>query len=179
SQPHGKIDGMFRIQPVTLALPSVIPSDSVLARIPFVATLGNTSGTFIVIDSIRAIGTTGASCVLFEPVPLHARFVLDSICLERGMRLVTSATASTGIAAVKPNPAVDRVTVDFSTEYRGIAVLSIYSVLGNLVMQPLSEHLEPGSYSCEIDVRQLSSGIYYCVLQTPNGRRTHILEVIR
>ncbi len=177
--PRGTIVGTSRLQPVTLMLPTPIPADSVLGRVRFQATLGSTSGTLISIDSLRAIGTSGASCIIFDNTALQGKFTLGGICLEGGMRLVTKSTSSTVLAQSKPNPASDIATIDFSLLERGLTTITVYSVMGEAVLQAMAERLEPGAYSFDMDVSRLPSGVYFYVLQTPTDRKTRRMEVIR
>jgi hypothetical protein len=177
--PRGTIVGKSRLQPITLMLPTPIPTDSILGRVRFQATLGSTSGTLISIDSLRAIGTSGASCIIFDNTALQGKFTLGGICLEGGMRLVTKSTSSTVLAQSKPNPASDIATIDFSLLERGLTTITVYSVMGEAVLQALSERLEPGAYSLDMDISRLPSGVYFYVLQTPTDRKTRRMEVIR
>lgn len=177
--PRGTIVGTSRLQPVTLMLPTTIPADSVLGRVRFQATLGSTSGTLISIDSLRAIGTSGASCIIFDNTALQGKFTLGGICLEGGMRLVTKSTSATVLAQSKPNPASDIATIDFSLLERGLTTITVYSVMGEAVLQAMAERLEPGAYSFDMDVSRLPSGVYFYVLQTPTDRKTRRMEVIR
>lgn len=177
--PRGTIVGTSRLQPVTLMLPTTIPADSVLGRVRFQATLGSTSGTLISIDSLRAIGTSGASCIIFDNTALQGKFTLGGICLEGGMRLVTKSTSATVLAQSKPNPASDVATIDFSLLERGLTTITVYSVMGEAVLQAMAERLEPGAYSFDMDVSRLPSGVYFYVLQTPTDRKTRRMEVIR
>ena len=177
--PRGMIVGTSRLQPVTLMLPTPIPADSVLGRVRFQATLGSTSGTLISIDSLRAIGTSGASCIIFDNTALQGKFTLGGICLEGGMRLVTKSTTTTVLAQSKPNPASEIATIDFSLLERGLTTITVYSVMGEVVLQAMAERLEPGSYSLDMDVSRLPSGVYFYVLQTPTDRKTRRMEVIR
>lgn len=177
--PRGTIVDKSRLQPVTLMLPTPIPADSVLGRVRFQATLGSTSGTLISIDSLRAIGTSGASCIIFDNSALQGKFTLGGICLEGGMRLVTKSTTTTVLAQSKPNPASDIATIDFSLLERGLTTITVYSIMGEAVLQAMAERLEPGAYSFDMDVSRLPSGVYFYVLQTPTDRKTRRMEVIR
>jgi hypothetical protein len=177
--PKGAIQGQTRLQPVTLMLPQTISADSILGRIPFIATLGSTSGTLIAIDSLRAFGSTGASCILFDTSPLQSRFTLDRICVEGGMRLVKASGTRLAMTQNKPNPASGITTIDFSLIEFGTSSVTVYSMLGEPVLQAMSGRLEPGEYSLDMDVSRLPSGVYFYVLQTPTNRRVGRMEVIR
>ena len=179
TNPKGTIQGQTRFQPVTLNLPAMLPQDSIIGRIPFIATLGSTSGTLIAIDSIRAFGSTGANCIVFNPSPLQSRFTLDRICEAGSMRLVKASGTRLYLAQNKPNPASGLTTIDFSLIEFGMTSLRIYSVLGEPVLEGMSGRLEPGEYSFDLDISHLASGMYFYVLQTPTNRRVGRMEVIR
>lgn len=175
----GTIVGSSRLQPVTLMLPSPIPADSILGRVAFQATLGSTSGTLITIENLEALGSTGASCIIFDSAGVRGKFILQRICLEGGMRLVTAATTRTTLAQNKPNPASDVTTIDFSLLERGLTTITVYSIMGEAVLQAMTDRLEPGAYSLDLEVNRLPSGVYFYVLQTPTDRKTRRMEVIR
>ncbi len=175
----GRIVGSSRLQPVTLMLPSPIPADSILGRVAFQATLGSTSGTLITIENLETIGSTGASCIIFDSVGVQGKFILQRICLEGGMRLVTAATTRTTLAQNKPNPASDVTTIDFSLLERGLTTITVYSIMGEAVIQAMTDRLDPGLYSLDLEVNRLPSGVYFYVLQTPTDRKTRRMEVIR
>ena len=70
-------------------------------------------------------------------------------------------------------------TIDFSLLERGLTTITVYSVMGEAVLQAMAERLEPGAYSFDMDVSRLPSGVYFYVLQTPTDRKTRRMEVIR
>jgi hypothetical protein len=147
--------------------------------VAFQATLGSTSGTLITIENLETIGSTGASCIIFDSVGVQGKFILQRICLEGGMRLVTAATTRTTLAQNKPNPASDVTTIDFSLLERGLTTIPVYSIMGEAVLQAMTDRLDPGSYSLDLEVNRLPSGVYFYVLQTPTDRKTRRMEVIR
>lgn len=162
-----------RIIPLRLPLPNPLPADSVLARIPFRITLGNTTATQVFLDN----PASGGICLNLDTA--SARTSASRICLAGGTRLVQIATTATALASAKPNPVTDISTIDLSLMERGYTTLTLYNTMGQAVKQLLGAEMEAGTYSLTADAASLPSGLYFMILQTPTERITRRLEVIR
>ena len=67
-----------------------------------------------------------------------------------------------------PNPFNPETRIDFTLPGKQIVTLKVYSILGELVEELLSEERPAGSYSVTFDASNLPNGIYVYRLQTEN-----------
>ncbi len=169
----GRIVGGDRIIALRLPLPTPIPTDSVLARIPFRITLGNTTATQVFLDN----PASGGICLNLDTA--SARTAAERICLAGGTRLVRYATSATLLLAAKPNPVQEKSVLEISLMERGFTTLTLTNTMGQELRQLLATEMESGTYSIELDASTLASGLYFAILQTPTQRITRRLEVIR
>ena len=75
-----------------------------------------------------------------------------------------------------PNPALDKVTLEFILPQAAQVKLSIYNALGQEVLVPLNKPMEKGKYSISADVNTFAKGIYLYKLTADdisiNGKMT-------
>lgn len=96
-----------------------------------------------------------------ESIIEDGQFRLDSLCYDSdGPRLFTS-TAEAGIESVSPNPADESAMISYSVIERGMIILTLYDKQGRLINEVVKEIHEPGTYSLELDVSTLATGLYY------------------
>jgi hypothetical protein len=69
-----------------------------------------------------------------------------------------------------PNPFNPATTISFSIPNQELVSIKVYNILGAQVATLLNEVKSPGNYSVRFDARNLSSGIYFYELNTPNYR---------
>ena len=169
----GMVQGGNRIIPLVLPLPSPIPSDSILARIKFRITLGNTTAAQVFLDN----PASGGVCITLDTA--SARTAAERICYAGGERLIEIVTTATALVSAKPNPVFGISTIDISLMERGFTTLTLYNTMGQVVKQLLAAPMEPGAYSLDVDASALPSGTYFAILQTPTERITRRLEVVR
>lgn len=171
----GRIQGRERT--ISLRLPvkttDVSGKDTVLARLKFRTTLGSTTGTVLHLDSLVAVG----GIVKLDTIP--GQFNLIGLCYEGGTRLFDDGNATLSLAQNAPNPSADKTTISFSILEPGKTSLTIFNIMGKEVLRAIDAELPVGGYDAEIDVSQLSSGIYFYVLQTPTARLTKRMEVVK
>jgi hypothetical protein len=67
-----------------------------------------------------------------------------------------------------PNPFNPATVISYSVAENSFISLNVYDVLGNEIIELVSEVKEPGTYSVSFDASALSSGIYFYRLKA-NG----------
>ncbi len=78
-----------------------------------------------------------------------------------------------------PNPFNPGTTITYSISKSGMVDLSIYNILGIKIKTLLNEYLSFGIYKIQFDGSSLSSGIYFCKLQTENNMRVIKLDLLK
>lgn len=69
-----------------------------------------------------------------------------------------------------PNPAGDMVQLSFETTKSESVAISVYNMLGKQVLKPMNTRVSPGTQQFNIDLAQLSAGLYTVALDI-DGRR--------
>lgn len=86
---------------------------------------------------------------------------------------LTSAAAAIAEVSVFPNPATDRATVSFAGTVAGRASAYVTDMFGNRVLTILqNETVATGEQRKSFDTSSLRPGLYQCVMETPDGKRT-------
>lgn len=88
---------------------------------------------------------------------------------ERGFRLSQN----------HPNPVMDSTTIEFALDEAGSVRLTVFDLLGREIQTLVDEVMLPGLHRVGFDSRGLPSGNYSYVLETPRGRASRQLSVIR
>jgi|GEM_PF-5699923 len=90
-------------------------------------------------------------------------------------------TTNTTSMLIYPNPATDAVKINFSLQNKSIVSIKIYNSYSNLVKTLLSnENYDSGSFTISwTPENNLSSGMYYCVLETSDKKNSEKIILIR
>jgi hypothetical protein len=72
-----------------------------------------------------------------------------------------------------PNPFNPATTISYTIEKDDHVNLVVYDVLGRQVLELVNEQQKAGDHSIKFSAVNLSSGIYYCRLQTTNSVKTN------
>ncbi|MCL5031200.1 MAG: T9SS type A sorting domain-containing protein, partial [Bacteroidetes bacterium] len=78
-----------------------------------------------------------------------------------------------------PNPFNPETTITYSIGKSGMVDLSIYNILGIKIKTLLNKYLSVGTYKINLDGTLLSSGIYFCKLQTENNMKVIKIELLK
>ncbi len=167
--PAGTVDSENRTIP--LMLPLVDSPDTVVARLRFVAALGNDTVTSLVWTGMSAIG--GKVGLATAPGALHL-----ITCNAGGDRIVRGVDA-TALKQITPNPARGAMQFEFTLSEDGPTQLYIVDLLGQRVATVIEGNLESGRHQEPFDAEQLSAGPYLYILQTPTERLVRRMEIVR
>ncbi|MBW7888163.1 MAG: T9SS type A sorting domain-containing protein [Bacteroidetes bacterium] len=83
---------------------------------------------------------------------------------------------TSGVLSIYPNPFNSSTTISFSLSRTSNISLSLYSVLGQKEKTIAQGRYEPGNYLLYYSAENLSSGIYFCFLETDYS--THITKLV-
>ena len=74
--------------------------------------------------------------------------------------------------SIQPNPAIDGiVTINYKVSNYSNISIKIYDAIGKLHFEPLNQFIEAGNYNLEVNIENLTSGVYY-IVYTQNNRVT-------
>ncbi len=70
------------------------------------------------------------------------------------------------LAQNHPNPFNSSTTIEFDVPRNEDVTISIYDILGRKVLEPVSGEVPAGQHSVDVDLSELSSGLYFYILKT-------------
>lgn len=147
-------------------------TSGLLAAIPFRAKLGNADSTALVIEEF-AWETERPVLTLLR----DGTFLLADICRTGGRSRLLLSGAAAKIVGVYPNPASTTTTISLTTSEGGSARITLVNIAGVEVAELYSGPIEPGSYSLNVDLGEVSSGEYRVVVQTASATLSEPLLV--
>jgi len=142
----------------------------ILAEFEFLAKLGDSENTPLIIEEFRWTGL-GENQITTQTK--NGLFTLLGICREGGeIRLVHSAGPASRLR-VFPNPVHDRVSIEFTSREEGEATIVLVDQFGRDVADLGTTQVESSRlYRIETDLSTISSGAYFMVLRTPDEIKT-------
>ncbi|MBN1448331.1 MAG: choice-of-anchor L domain-containing protein [Bacteroidetes bacterium] len=168
STPEGRMEGDQRIIHLTGVYDS---TNNLLARLEFLATLGNAASTPLFIESFE---WDRPDVVLTR---VHGEFRLG-VCREGGARLF-DATGTLALEPNHPNPFNSMTVITFEVIEDGQTELFVLDVLGRRVATLLNADIEAGRYQIAFEAGDLPSGIYVSVLRTPTQLRMRHMRLLK
>lgn len=157
--PEGIIEKGLRI--IELDSLELIGS-SVIARLEFIAALGDTVYTPIILERTRS---DNEEIFISE---VDGSFRLLGVCEEGGTRLIED----TGVLALfmnKPNPADDITYFPMNLIESGRTVIKLFDIYGSELETVAAFDAEPGYYEIPLITAKYPNGVYYITLKTPGG----------
>lgn len=143
-----------------------------IGRIKFVACLGNSESTSLLLSNVETIGGN-AEIRISDGV-----FKLLDLCYEGGIRLINPVSSL--INSVSPNPAKNAITVDFQLSEKGRTEILITNYIGEIISQKVYQEITKfGSYEEIFDLSNLSSGYYNILIKTPTTLESKGFVIIR
>lgn len=152
---------------------SDIRNDSNLIFLDFRVGLGNDSISPLIIKNAYPLGY--GKILINEKSGI---FRLKNICSEGGPRLFESDDQF-WISNPNPNPVSNTAKIEFETIENGLTTLSLYNFDGRYIRTLLSSELKPGKHSLTFIAEDLSEGIYFFILKTPNSTTIKSFQIIK
>lgn len=142
----------------------------VLANLQFLAKLGNAESTPLTIESL-AWSNLGERTI--RTVLKPGLFALLGVCRVGGeVRLIHSTGPATRVR-IWPNPASDRINVEFISREEGTVRLELVDAIGRQVGTFAEQEAEAVRlYSVSLDLTGVASGTYFLLLRTPTDVKT-------
>lgn len=112
-------------------------------------------------------------------------WAIDDVCFELVQPL---ATCVTGLEEVSnefsliqnaPNPFSDVTTISFTLTEKGNTQLQIVDISGKIVATPVNANMNAGSYTVDVNAKDLAGGIYFYTLTHNNSQITKKMVVAK
>jgi hypothetical protein len=146
--------------------------DDLERSLSFVATLGNSSCTDIIIDDFNV------GCDNLKMNLTNGKFCCSNICLDPTPRLFDD-TGELFLAQNTPNPASGITNIQFGLIETGNTRISLVNIIGQKTDIIVNSSYEPGKYNIDYDVSKLPPGTYFIILETPSQSITRRLDIVR
>lgn len=91
---------------------------------------------------------------------------VDNLYLKSLAVGISENHSHTNIATIYPNPIKDILTIDFGKNISGSVQVIIYDATGRVIKE---ENSKPASNLFSLHVEDISAGIYFCEIKTPEG----------
>lgn len=78
-----------------------------------------------------------------------------------------------------PNPFNPSTTIKFSVPKDGNAAIKVYDVKGQLVKTLVNQRIIVGNYTVDFNASELSSGVYFYTLETPDFKETKRMILVK
>lgn len=117
----------------------------------------------------------GENLAMIQSSAEAAQIKYDNVLSVENLNIVA---ATTKLKEIYPNPASKQAHIEFALASSEKTTIGIYNLLGDKVKDVISETLSTGTYSLIIDVSELSSGSYFCRMQSGSVISTLPLTVV-
>jgi hypothetical protein len=162
-----------RVRTILLdSLPVATDAEGVLARLHFIATLGDSAGTSLELHNTVAVG----GMVTMKEIPGY--FGLTNICLEGGARLY-DAGGRVSLFQNRPNPFNAQTVIDYQVIEEGPTQLFVMDLMGRTISTLVQGSMPRGRHTVSFDASSLPSGTYVLVMQTPSNRISRFMEILK
>ena len=143
-----------------------------IAKIKFIAGLGNTELSILNLENVHPIGDTAK----IETQP--GIFKLLGVCPEGGNRLL-NPSGKIKIASIKPNPSDNEIEVELELVEKTGYKLIIVNSNGQTVKEITRVNTSKGISLEKIGVSDLASGVYNLILQTESERISKLFLIMK
>ncbi|MGQ3013809.1 MAG: T9SS type A sorting domain-containing protein [Flavobacteriales bacterium] len=125
-------------------------------------------------DGETVVGVSAVFCTFNNcPTETDAFVIFDTCGTEAAAR---SAAAQGSVrqyqSQVYPNPAVDNVTLAFTTQKAGNVNIELVNMYGNVISVIRNQQMEAGVYNINLPIADLAAGTYVVRISTVNGQET-------
>ncbi|PKL86904.1 MAG: hypothetical protein CVV22_02095 [Ignavibacteriae bacterium HGW-Ignavibacteriae-1] len=156
---------------IDVDLPTTFGADSVLKTLTFKVGLGNDSITTLTTEFTYPIGFGRVN--IFDKA---GSFTLTGYCIEGGPRLF-DPNGRISLSQNEPNPAVEKTNITIEVVETGVTKLYISDIFGRVVRNVIESSLSPGEHQFSVFTGDLSSGVYFYILETPTQTIMKKMEI--
>ncbi|MBN1131797.1 MAG: fasciclin domain-containing protein, partial [Bacteroidales bacterium] len=106
--------------------------------------------------------------------------VIDAVLLPpTSTGSLNKITNSVGSVTIYPNPARERFNIQFDMAEKSLVTLEMYDMLGQRIKTLDQGYLYDGSYSVEVPVGDLETGMYIMIVNTGNTKIANKVRVVK
>ena len=80
---------------------------------------------------------------------------------------------------IAPNPTTCNANISFTLSSAGKVTLKLYDASGRLVQNIVDSNLNAGNHCISLSTQGFAQGMYFAVLETPQGKNTQSFVVLR
>ena len=115
-------------------------------------------------------------CVCWKTYTPGWKLMFNALWFETGIEEDEFIPAALHL---NPNPSNGMANLSYSISKAGVVKISIYDISGRLIRDLIDETKNAGNYTLQINSRNLSSGIYFLHIITPDGKFTKSMTVVK
>jgi len=158
---------------VSFDVPKDADKNGIIANVKCRVCLGNSNETDLEIANYKSKG--GVVAIRKQ----NGKLIITDICEEGGKRLI-NPDGKAEILYMAPNPTTGELDIDINLIEVDYTELYLANIMGLKVIMIYSGYVpKAGIYNLKVNVNELSSGIYYLILQTPTLRKVEKLLIER
>ncbi|MGA2297744.1 MAG: T9SS type A sorting domain-containing protein, partial [FCB group bacterium] len=123
------------------------------------------------------IATSNPNCAVVSGV--NGPVSLQPTC-EYNLRKVAISTTAYSLESVNPNPVINNTAaINFGVGIDGYTEIRIFNTSGAIIAVPVQEELKTGTYTINLDVTNMPSGVYYYEMASGPFRKLEKMVITR
>lgn len=170
---ENNINNYDDLRSIQLTLPAQFGNDSILIKIPFKIGLGNDTITKLSLLNSYPIGK--GRIVLKEESGV---FSLTNFCRDGNNRLF-EPNGKLFLSNIIPNPIEASGKINYELFEAGNTKIYLTDINGTKIKTLIDAYAFPGSKELTFDLKDLATGVYFLVLETPTKRLIRRFEINR
>ncbi|MFC2131721.1 T9SS type A sorting domain-containing protein [Bacteroidota bacterium] len=101
------------------------------------------------------------------------------VCEAGGARLLMRKDNGAAIQSIAPNPAREQIEITYSILDEKCTKLYITDIFGREIVTIKKGNLKSGEYTDFVDTKDMASGVYFVILDTPTIRKSQKVYVVK
>jgi len=103
---------------------------------------------------------TSVSSPYLKIITNDSEFRVGPVCADQ-LRRVNISGYEYNFDDIYPNPASNKVVMNFSLGLKANTRIEVYNSIGYRIAEPINEILDAGAYTLDLDTQYLSNGVYF------------------
>lgn len=147
---------------------------SIVSGTSVIASESGKCAQIVIGDGETVVGVSAVFCTFNNcPTETDAFVIFDTCGTEAAARsAATQGSVRQYQSQIYPNPAVDNVTLAFTTQKAGNVNIELVNMYGNVISVIRNQQMEAGVYNINLPIADLAAGTYVVRISTVNGQET-------